>query len=243
MISLKNYPGSKNASGVYQRIISIMPKHDIYLEPFLGSGAILKNKDAARLQIGYDLDRSVINIFNDAGHGIATPGDSLIFLDTAATLLNGIHEQFANILIYCDPPYLIETRRSNSRIYKHEFTKDHHIKFLDRVRILKCYVMISCYDNNLYSKALKDWNKINIATTTRKGPATETVYYNFPDNLPKHQYTFMGSNFRDRAAIKGRVFRNASKILKMPAGEREYLMRILSEKIKMTARELKTQSE
>lgn len=39
MNALLNYPGAK--WGMAQRIISLMPTHRSYLEPFFGSGAVL----------------------------------------------------------------------------------------------------------------------------------------------------------------------------------------------------------
>ena len=56
-----SYPGSKNGSGVYQAIINRMPPHQVYLEPFLGGGAILRLKRPAALNIGVDLDKQVID--------------------------------------------------------------------------------------------------------------------------------------------------------------------------------------
>lgn len=41
------YPGGKAAAGVYQRIINLMPPHSLYIEPFLGGGAIMKLKKPA----------------------------------------------------------------------------------------------------------------------------------------------------------------------------------------------------
>jgi hypothetical protein len=55
-----SYPGGKNGSGVYQAIINRMPPHQVYIEPFLGGGAILRLKRPAALNIGVDLDRDVI---------------------------------------------------------------------------------------------------------------------------------------------------------------------------------------
>jgi len=33
---MASYPGGKNGQGVYQRIISLIPPHDVYVEPFVG---------------------------------------------------------------------------------------------------------------------------------------------------------------------------------------------------------------
>ena len=54
------YPGGKNAPGVYQTIINLMPPHAVYIEPFLGSGAIMRLKRRARVTIGIDRDPQAI---------------------------------------------------------------------------------------------------------------------------------------------------------------------------------------
>lgn len=58
------YPGGKNGAGVYQKIINLMPPHQVYIEPFLGGGAIMRLKRPARLNIGLDLDASVISAWH-----------------------------------------------------------------------------------------------------------------------------------------------------------------------------------
>jgi DNA adenine methylase len=55
------YPGGKNGAGVYQRIINLMPPHAVYVEPFLGSGAVMRLKRPASLNIGLDLDGGILS--------------------------------------------------------------------------------------------------------------------------------------------------------------------------------------
>ena len=57
------YPGGKAGDGVYQRLISLMPPHEVYIEPFLGGGAIMRHKRPTRLNIGIDLDSQVISMW------------------------------------------------------------------------------------------------------------------------------------------------------------------------------------
>lgn len=59
------YPGGKAGAGVYQTIINLMPPHEVYIEPFLGGGAILRMKRPARLNIGVDLDPAVIETWRN----------------------------------------------------------------------------------------------------------------------------------------------------------------------------------
>jgi DNA adenine methylase len=54
------YPGGKGGAGVYQTIINGMPRHGVYVEPFLGGGAVMAAKRSAGLNIGVDLDAEVI---------------------------------------------------------------------------------------------------------------------------------------------------------------------------------------
>lgn len=49
------YPGGKSGAGVYQTIINLMPPHTVYIEPFLGGGAVMRLKRPALLNIGVDL--------------------------------------------------------------------------------------------------------------------------------------------------------------------------------------------
>lgn len=57
------YPGGKNGAGVYQRIINLMPPHEVYIEPFLGGGAVMRLKKPAALNIGFDLSETAVDAF------------------------------------------------------------------------------------------------------------------------------------------------------------------------------------
>ncbi|HEY4552418.1 MAG TPA: DNA adenine methylase [Bacillaceae bacterium] len=56
-----HYPGSKWSMADW--IISHMPEHKTYLEPFFGSGAIFFNKTKSEIETINDLDSSVVNLF------------------------------------------------------------------------------------------------------------------------------------------------------------------------------------
>jgi DNA adenine methylase len=61
MKTLLRYPGSKQRIAPW--IISQMPKHHSYLEPYCGGIAILLNKEPSRIETINDLDDDVINLF------------------------------------------------------------------------------------------------------------------------------------------------------------------------------------
>lgn len=56
-----HYPGSKWSLADW--IISHMPPHQTYLEPFFGSGAVFFSKEPAPLETINDLDGDVVNLF------------------------------------------------------------------------------------------------------------------------------------------------------------------------------------
>lgn len=56
-----HYPGSKWSMASW--IISHMPEHSTYLEPFFGSGAVFFNKPRSSLETINDLDGNVVNLF------------------------------------------------------------------------------------------------------------------------------------------------------------------------------------
>lgn len=56
-----HYPGSKWSMADW--IISHMPSHETYLEPFFGSGAVLFSKKRSKLETINDIDDDVVNIF------------------------------------------------------------------------------------------------------------------------------------------------------------------------------------
>ncbi len=61
MKSVLKYPGSKWR--IADWIVSNMPPHDIYVEPFFGSGAVFFSKPESRLEVLNDIDGNVVNFF------------------------------------------------------------------------------------------------------------------------------------------------------------------------------------
>lgn len=94
----------------------------------------------------------------------------------ALELIGDIHGEDA--FIYIDPPYLPDTRKKY--LYNHEMDEEGHIKLLEAIKDKDCKVMISGYDNELYNKYLKDWNKAVKGTTAEMGiKRTEMIWFNY----------------------------------------------------------------
>jgi DNA adenine methylase len=219
------YNGGKNGSGVYQKIISMMPPHDAYFEMFLGHGAILLNKKPATENFGVEIDGSLADFWAQ-NKNAAT---DIIFADAFDFLQK---RKFRTTdLIYLDPPYLKSTRRNKRPIYNFEMMSDaEHIKLLNIILELKCMVMISGYESELYNDYLNSWRKESFQTTDRANNLrTETVWLNFPKTIQLHDYSFLGTNWRERDRIKQKRKRWKQRLLKMNEQEMFSLMATIEE--------------
>lgn len=65
-------------------------------------------------------------------------------------------------LFYLDPPYLPETRSTNTdtKGYTHEMTTEDHIILADAIKNIQGYVVLSGYDNELYRDLYQGWTQI-----------------------------------------------------------------------------------
>ena len=80
--------------------------------------------------------------------------------------------------IYVDPPYLQSTRKKY--LYNHEMMDEQHVELLKVLCNSTCKIMISGYDNELYEKILKNWNKATKNTTAECSVRrTETIWMNY----------------------------------------------------------------
>ena len=143
---MTGYFGSKAGSGLYQNIIAIMPPHDTYIETHLGGGAVMQKKPPARLNIAIDIDPEALASF-DCGYPVQK-------LNDCAHRYLGDYDYSGTELIYCDPPYLLETRTSKRR-YRHEYSRQDHLDLLELLKTLPCRVILSGYPSALYDGMLE----------------------------------------------------------------------------------------
>lgn len=76
---------------------------------------------------------------------------------------------FENVLIYCDPPYVLSTRCRKQ--YRHEMTDEDHEALLEALLQHKGPAIISGYSSPLYEERLKDWyreERINYAQNAQQ---------------------------------------------------------------------------
>ena len=80
--------------------------------------------------------------------------------------------------MYIDPPYLLSTRTGKQ--YKHEMNDSDHKELLKTIKKSKAKIMISGYENDLYSVELKNWNKEVLFSNDNSGKRRkEIVWMNY----------------------------------------------------------------
>lgn len=220
------YPGGKNQSGVYQWLINLMPPHDIYAEPFLGSGAVMRLKRPAVASIGVDADDNVLMRWRGD-----VPGLTLLHMDALEFLATDLRLRLPNTLCYLDPPYLMAARSSKRAIYRHEFgTEAEHARLIDTIRGLPCMVAISGYYSELYATELSDWRAVQRGVRTRGGKwATEWCWMNYAEPFELHDYRYLGDGFRERDQIKRFSKRWLERLLAMPSQKRYAILEALAQ--------------
>ena len=259
MKALFRYPGSKwsLANWIIQHFPEGYEKY-VYLEPFVGSGAVFFNKNPGTVETINDLNSDVVNLFRVLRHqpeelrrvlaltpysreeyeeSFINSSDSLEqarrymvrttqaigakpdagwrnhkqtkiggtackwggiteTINLAASRLRGdtthlvqiehmdalrliSRYNFHDVLMYIDPPYLRETRKSGG-LYVHEMTVIEHEELLAIIKESKAKIIISGYPSALYDHYLHEWYSDTTCThTTSAEKVTEKIWMNY----------------------------------------------------------------
>lgn len=83
-----------------------------------------------------------------------------------------------NVLIYADPPYLLNTR--GGKQYRCEMTEQDHVELLDALKQHKGSVILSGYPSELYDRELSGWSIIARRSYNQNADQrTEVLWCNF----------------------------------------------------------------
>lgn len=100
----------------------------------------------------------------------------------AINLINNCNGE--NAFLYCDPPYVPETRTSK-KVYQYEMTKEEHVDLLKAIDKFEGKVMISGYDSKIYKDYLKNWNlktkeiANHSGQNDKKSRRKEVIWFNY----------------------------------------------------------------
>lgn len=258
MNPILKYPGAKWRLADW--IISFMPPHEGYLEPFFGSGAVFFNKPPSRVETINDLDGAVVRFFRTCreqpealAYAVSlTPWSRKEFLEsdfhedtmddveaarqflvrcwmtfgartrcktcwrhTTGNRLNGgpdnpnlwrrlpgiireVAERLMNaqiqnkptielireydgpeLLIYADPPYMMDTRTLNGDQYRYEMTDADHLALLETLCASDSMILLSGYDCEMYRDMLAGWHMESTQTRAERAAIrTECLWIN-----------------------------------------------------------------
>lgn len=209
------YPGSKAQAGVFQRIIGQIPATKLYVEAFFGSGQVFWRMRRAERSIVIDrLPGLIARAGAEAGVS-AICGDAISVLPKLALP--------AEAVVYCDPPYLLSTRKGRI-YYEHEMSERAHTSLLTLLKKMRSRVLLSGYPSELYSSQLQDWRCISYKTRTRGRTVTECLWCNFPEPAELHDWIYAGKNFRQRLSLKRLARRWLARLEGMPERKRGYVL-------------------
>lgn len=230
------YNGGKNGNGTYQNIINHIPKHDIYVEPFFGNGGIYHNLKRPRLSVINDINPGIIDGLN---YGSCT---KILNMDYQEVIYKYDYI-VQGVFFYLDPPYLMETRKSQKRLYQFEFTESDHVQFLTMANTVKSNCMISHYPCKMYDDALKGWYTFDFESMTRAGLRTERIYMNYPPPTILQDFRYLGTDFTDRQRIKRKIERQLKKLEALPILERTGILSAVIDKYNSASAELVTKTK
>ncbi len=205
---LNTYPGGKGGDGTMQFIINQIPEHDIYVEPFLGGGAIMRHKRPAPiLNVGIELDPEVIEVWRAATQNIE------LHHDNAFTYLVGVAARNAGAtsqrtFLFVDPPYLDATLSNGRAPYRFRMPYERHVELLERLKTIgqmhNTFIMVCGLPNLLYENKLGNWRTLQYWNKTRKGMQREQIWMNYAAPAKLHDYRYLGDDYHDRFTIKRR---------------------------------------
>lgn len=85
---------------------------------------------------------------------------------------------FENVLIYADPPYLLDTR--GGKQYRYEMDEQDHLDLLAALLQHKGQVILSGYPHEMYDRELKGWSRIERKSYNQNADQrTEVLWCNF----------------------------------------------------------------
>jgi hypothetical protein len=205
----------------------------VYVEPFLGGAAIMLRKRPAEVSIGIDLDeRAVDRAVTATSGGVVplVPGCTFIVGDGISYLAGLSRAAGVDTFVYCDPPYMMQTRRQQRRLYRYELVDADHADLLAVLVRLPCRVMVSGYPSDLYDRALSGWSTIDYRVVTRCGLlALERLWMNYSPPTVLHDYRHLGRDYRERERIRKMHRRWVARLGRMNQAERLALQGAIAE--------------
>lgn len=198
------------------------------IEAFAGSGAITRNILPAQLNVLIDLDLKALKKLqthlDDIANSVDGTDGQYLFKNTDCLSWMAGRNWRGDEFVYADPPYVMSSRSSQRRYYRHEYDESDHVRLLNLLKSLPCNVMVSGYWSDLYADMLEGWHTTSFSAQTRGGTATEWLWMNYEEPVQLHDYRYLGSDFRERERIKRKASRWVNRFDALPLLERQAIV-------------------
>lgn len=202
--SLGSYSGGKSSDGTFQKIINEIPPHITYVEGFLGGGGVLRHKRHALHNVAFDTDPRVVRAWREEG-------PKWLRVERADAFARLPSYFGPGTFLFLDPPYqreLVPTFRDYPT-----FSYEQQQQLLEMVRHQTApRIMLCSLPSLLYDNMLKGWRTLQYSNQTRRGPQIEQLWMNYDAPAELHDYRYVGTDHRERAAFKRSMHRNLARM-------------------------------
>lgn len=122
---------------------------------------------------------SSISTWRDLPDRIRLLADLLLDCEVHNTEAVKVIEMYSspNVLVYADPPYPIDARRSRDTMYLHEMTIKDHKRLLEALVAHPGPVVVSGYRHDLYDTTLAAWSRVERHNRDAMGKRTTEVLW------------------------------------------------------------------
>ncbi|MCA0229855.1 MAG: hypothetical protein LCH91_05285 [Bacteroidetes bacterium] len=245
-MSAHSYFGGKSSDGHYHQIINLIPPHSNYIELFGGKLGIYRHKKPAFRTLVVEKDETLapyydslnftrfVELDNFTRHLHAPFPVKAYYIGDAFDVLEYCVNDFDHDsnFIYIDPPYPLDSRKSQRPVYRYEFDNLQHqvlCKYLKAFSLAN--IAISTYANEIYNEeflGLEHWTTCEVAAQTRQGRVTEQLWMNYATPQELHDYQYLGANYREREDIQRKQKRWLKNFSNLPLLERRAMYEVLA---------------
>ena len=218
---MRNYVGSKGGLIIKSFLFNYVPKVKRYFSLFYGKGSFENLQEFDNVNWICSEKNTELQLFSSMTAVIA-------YLDYKYLIEENVFT--ADDFLFCDPPYMFSTRLSGQKYYKHEFTENDHILFLNLIKDIPAKILITHPKNELYTSMLPGWNCVEFSYQTRNGTFTDAIYFNYASgDIELLTYDYLGKDFIDRQRIKRKNKNLIKKIKNLSFHERMMLYEKLNQ--------------
>lgn len=98
---------------------------------------------------------------------------------------------YKNVFMYLDPPYVIGSRSSKQKQYKHEMTDADHEELLKLILQSPAKIMVAGYETEMYNDYLHGWEKRSFPGAAEGGTTrTEVIWMNYQQEYQMNIFDF-----------------------------------------------------